>query len=396
VKRQRGGSLVVTLAVLAGLVALIGVLSSSQSESMRAQTNRMAMRRAQLMAEAGIQRAISEILNRSKGPTTLNQSWATLGQAGATEIKVGADSFRLQVMDAGSCINLNTADQATLSKLPMTPDQVASLMDWREKTATPRSGGAKDSYYNGLIKPYNTKLQPFGSIDELLQVKGFTPSTVYGGGKSSLDAAVTIDSSSNDLDPDGNQKVDIALATVTQLIGLGVSPQSASAVIQSQGSFSTMGAVLKVQGLDQSSAKIILNYFQVQPGKPVAGLINVNTASQSVLSALPGMESDIVSAILSRQSNGFEGLGDLVDVPGLGLTTLAAVIDKFSTSSLAFEVRSLGSAAGLTAGLEAAITVDSKGNVTVLREQPAPFKNPSDQWGWPERATDQIALVGAW
>jgi DNA uptake protein ComE-like DNA-binding protein len=388
--------MMLTLAVLAGLVALVGVLASGNGTSMQAQTNRMALRRARFMAESGIQRAIAELQLQSKGPVTLNDSWATLGSGGATALVVGSDSFRVQILDTASRINLNTADHDTLAKLPMTSDQVDCLLDWREKTPAARPAGAKDQYYNGLTKPYNTKLQPLNSVDELLQIRNFTPSSLYSGGNQALTGLVTVDSASADLDQNANTKLNIQSATIAQLAAIGVGPQLANTLVQTEGSLSKWADVLGVQGMDQASAKAILNNCQIGANKQTPGLININTATSATLSAVPGIDPDIASSIVDRQSSGFKGIGDLVDVPGLSLAALSKVVDKFAVSSLAFEVRSLGSAAGMDVGLDAIVTTTGDGNFTVARVQPAPTKDPANLWGWPETATDRTTLVGVW
>jgi general secretion pathway protein K len=387
---------VVTLAVLAGLVALVGVLGSGHSDSMQAETNRMALRRAQMAAEAGIQRAIAELQLQTKGPITQNDSWFTLGNTGASAFGVGNDSFRVQIVDAASLVNLNIADHDTLAKLPLSSDQVDCLLDWRDKSTTARPAGAKDDYYNGLRKPYNAKLQALSSLDELLQVKGFTPSTLYSGGSAALAALATIDSASHDLDPQGNQKLDITTATVAQLGALGVTPQLANTITQNAGSMKKYSDVLGIQGMDQASAKLILNNCQIGTAKQTAGLININTASAAVLAAVPGIDADIASSIVNMQSSGFKGIGDLVDIPGLSLAALSKVIDKFAVTSLSFEVRSLGTAAGMDVALDAIVTTTGDGNFTVERVQPVTSKNPASMWGWPQNAADRSTLVGVW
>lgn len=358
----------------------------------------MARRRAALMAESGIQRAAAELQSQNLGRATKSDAWSTLGNQGGTAYAVGSDSFRIQVLDAGSRVNIQTADHDTLVRLPLSADQVDALMDWREKGQTARPAGAKDDYYNSLSKPYNAKLLPFGSVDELLQVKGFTPKLLFqAGDHAALSDLVTVDSASADLNPDGKPLLDIRSATMDQLQQIGVTSQAIGGILQGQGGVSKLGDVLLLQGMDLASAKAILSNCQVGQTPLLVGLININTASADVIAAVPGIESDMASAIVDRQSNGgFLGLGELVDVPGMDLPTLAKVVDHFCTGSRAWEVRVIGTAAGIDVAMTAALTLDDKGGVTIVREQPSPFANSAKQWNWPETASEREVVGGIW
>lgn len=349
------------------------------------------------MAEAGIQRAIAELQTQNAGRALKTDPWAVLGAHGDTAFAVGSDSFRLEILDESAKVNVNTADQPLLAHLPLSSDQVDALLDWREKATSPRPTGAKDEFYNVLAKPYNTKLQPLGSFDELMQIRGFTPDLLYKASTSpSLEQLVTIDSTSGDLDPEGHQKIDVRSANASQFQGIGVSAQVVGALMQSQGGFQKMGDVLKVQGMDQASAKAILNFCQLGTNPQSPGLININTASAGVLGTVPGLETDVVNAIQDRQSSGFSGLGDLVDVPGLELSNLAAVIDRLCISSRSFQARVIGSAGGIDVALQAILTLGDKGEVNIVRIQPCPFPNPAQNWNWSQEASDRVVIGGLW
>ncbi len=217
-RSERGIVFVIALAVLAALVAILAATAASQRVAMRAETNRIDERRARLMAQAGIQRAIAELANEAAAQqggastgsgststqptnaTTTQDDWATLGTNGADRFIVGDSDFRLQIVDACSLIDLNTAPETQLDQLPLTPDQIDSLLDWRESSTTPRPDGAKDDYYNNLQNPYNTALRRLDTLDELMQVKGFTAQTIYTP-QTNIGSTATIVQGSSDQQP---------------------------------------------------------------------------------------------------------------------------------------------------------------------------------------------------
>src|SRR5262249_47632191 len=68
-----------------------------------------------------------------------------------------------------------------LMKLPdMTDDIAWSIVDWVDPDEEPNPGGAESEYYAGLSTPYQCKNAPLDTIEELLLVKGVTPSLLYG------------------------------------------------------------------------------------------------------------------------------------------------------------------------------------------------------------------------
>jgi type II secretory pathway component PulK len=91
------------------------------------------------------------------------------------------DKVRYGLTDEAQKVNINVASEDQLKRLPgMTAEMAAALMDWREKGDTPRPGGAKDEYYMSLEQPYRCKKAPLDTVEELLLVKGFDGSKVFG------------------------------------------------------------------------------------------------------------------------------------------------------------------------------------------------------------------------
>jgi general secretion pathway protein K len=396
---------VVTVAVLAGLVALIAGIAASNNVEAQAQTNRVQSERAELMAEAGIQYAIAELQTQTSGAATLSDDWAHAGSGGSTMNLVGTDGFRIQIIDESSRVNLNVATQDQLKHLALTDEQLDSLMDWRESKSTPRAQGAKDEYYNALSHPYGTKKSSFDSVEELLLVKGFTPRTLYGNAGGSTPFAgdvssgtpvlfdmLTVDSTSKDLDPNGKQKVDLNSVNQQQLIFLGVPAQVARDIQARIGSFQTMGDVLLISSMNKTAAHIILDNFVVGNNQKRQGKLNANTATAAALETIPNMTTDIAQSIVSGQGDGYKSLGDLVEIPGMSFQILAKTVDFLCVGSSTFEVRVLGVAGSMHYAMEAYLLLGDSGSVQVTRVLPVSYWDVRNRWGWDASAADQVQL----
>ena len=91
------------------------------------------------------------------------------------------ETVRYGVTDTAAQINLNTAPRKVLEALPnMTPELVDCLIDFRDSDDEPQENGAEQEYYNQLAHPYAIRNRSLMSVEELLLVKGFDGTLVYG------------------------------------------------------------------------------------------------------------------------------------------------------------------------------------------------------------------------
>ena len=91
------------------------------------------------------------------------------------------ETVRYGVTDTAAQINLNTASRKVLEALPnMTPELVDCLIDFRDSNDEPEQNGAEQEYYNQLAHPYAIRNSALMSVEELLLVKGFDGTLVYG------------------------------------------------------------------------------------------------------------------------------------------------------------------------------------------------------------------------
>jgi len=90
-------------------------------------------------------------------------------------------SVRYGLIDEAGKLNLNIADKDSMLKLPvMTDELVDCLLDYRDEDQITGELGAEQEYYDRLPHPYLIKNGPLTTLEELLLVKGFDASVVYG------------------------------------------------------------------------------------------------------------------------------------------------------------------------------------------------------------------------
>ncbi len=282
------------------------------------------------------------------------------------------------VSDEESRLDINVASSNELMQLPnMTPDVMASIVDWRSSTNVVLPGGAEASYYESLQPPYEPRNSAYETVRELLMVKGVTPELLLGEdahqdgfvpttaivgndfpdtGNHACDVdagwagIVTVDSYDNNVSAAGQNRVNIQNADQNALIAVpGIAPDIAQAIIayRSQHPFQSIADLLDVtapQPTDQGSSQGGSNQnggnSGQSSGSPVisddllmdiadgltatrsrseSGLININTASLDVLACLPGVDRQLAQQIISyRQSSGFfSNVAWLLKVPGM-------------------------------------------------------------------------------
>jgi type II secretory pathway component PulK len=409
-RTQRGITLLMTLGVMTLLLAILAAAAASGRLAFKAQENRQLDRRAMLAAQAGVQWAMTELATVDANLVTLQDQWATTTQNGDQKFVVDNSSFRVQIVDAASLINLNTVTQEQLQNLNLTTEQIDCLLDWREPEFQPRAEGAKDEFYNVLDKPYNAKLGAFTTVDELLLVKGFTGPVLYQtpeeqgtsiistNGSSVLDVplvdVITVDSVSPNTTATGTTKLNANNVQAFEMIQRGISPQIAQAIVTQRGggTFASLGAVLRAPGVSLVDAGVIMENLTVSGGTQLVGKINVNTASQAVLETLPEMTPDVASAIVSRQQSGIATMDELAAIPGVTLEMLQRYADQLAIGSQVFLVRCVGTAGRMSVAVEAVIRV-TDGVPTLLRLSRCPFADMPTRWGWETETASETVLV---
>lgn len=184
---QRGIALLLVLWVLTILTAIVfsfAFLTRTETHSTISFIERMKQR---YCAEAGVERAIAEIIYRRKN---LNNKDIDIWRTDRTPYsgRVGDGHYTVRIIDESGKIDVNAASEILLKNLfselgvkDSNADVIVdSIMDWKDKDELHRLHGAESDYYQSLPNPYNAKNADFDALDELLLVKGMTPEILYG------------------------------------------------------------------------------------------------------------------------------------------------------------------------------------------------------------------------
>ena len=173
------------------------------------------------------------------------------------------------------------------------------------------------------------------------------------------------------------------------MVQRGIPPQVAAAIIQrrnTQGTFTSLGQVLQVAGVNQQNAPTIVDQLTVTGDQEPAGKINVNTAGEAVLNSIPGMTPEVTDAIMTQQATGFGGLSELFQVNGFTLQIAQQAIDLMTTNSRTYLVRVIGQAGDAQYPLEALIRAGGTDGVKVLKIYHPPFNDMRARWYWSDEA----------
>ncbi|MBV9852676.1 MAG: general secretion pathway protein GspK [Armatimonadetes bacterium] len=396
-RRRTGYIFVQALAAVAVLVALLAMLAADQRAASQEVQDRLRLRRAEAAADAAVARALATLQNADPSRVTLNDDWAALGEGGGDAFDLGdGAAFRVQVVDAGSQVNVNTAPAPQLQRLPLSPAQADCLLDWREPGAGPRADGAKDGYYNALPQPYNARLGPLATLDELLLVRGWTAQMLYGttnpdtsappltdalGNAQPLAAFLTVDSGAPNTRPDGTPRLNLSQggADAGALTQLGLSPVLAGQI--GSRPFKSFQELFSTPGMTPDAAGRLLDAVTFTGDQRVLGKINVNTADQSVLETIPDMTADIAAAIVAQQAAGFDGLAQLAAVPGMTPQVLAQVADAVTVGGDTWIVRAYGRSGGVGVAVEATVGLRGGRPQVVTWERLRTAGVPA-WWGW--------------
>ncbi|MBS1724088.1 MAG: general secretion pathway protein GspK [Armatimonadetes bacterium] len=409
--KRRGAVFVVTLAILAAMVTVLVAATVSAKARFQTLLSRTESESAAIAADAGVQRALAELsLLQAGQPATQQDDWYLLGQHGGEEFTLSGSSFRVEITDAGSKIDLNTATENQLSRMPLTQEQIDSLLDWREPGTAPRADGGKDEFYNQLESGYNAGLRRLDSFDALLSVKGFSPQALYqpqtdvvstativqgtSDQQPTLDQLADVESYAPETTPTGATKLNIngAGANVNGLVQRGI-PMQLAAQLFLRRPYARLGDVLAAVGANRQAQRAVLDELTISTTTRSEGKLNLNTASETVLNTLPALTPDIVQAILTRQQQGFAQLSDVLDVPGMSGNALTGSVDAFTVQSSAYRIRVEGRCGAARVFREVLVTVDNNAPKIAKVETP-PFADMTARWNWPDEATQTTPVGG--
>jgi len=256
---RRGAVLILLLVLLSGLSLLAFGLAHRSRLSLRMAGYQYERAYAREMAEAGLVMAAEQLERDANGIDHLGEGWhmAVEREAGHWFGRqagpfTGSCVVRCSCIDEEGKLNLRVAGQQALETLLEDErEPLRALLDWQDEDDRARPGGAEQPYYNALPAPYSAKNAPVEMMPELLLLKGVTPRLYYG---EDANQNRVLDANEND----GNNHYPDDDADGRLMIGLR--------------------DLLTVHG---------------------DGRVNVNTASERVLAALPGLGERAAANIVS-------------------------------------------------------------------------------------------------
>lgn len=338
-RTERGSVLIIVIWICLGLVALTLSFASSMTSEFRAADNTASEVTARL-AVAGGARYASYVL----GQFATNGAVPRVEDYKAEDLPVGDASFWFigrdygqpatsdpvfGLIDEASKLNLNTASRAMLQALPnITPDLVDAIVSWRTRS----QAGSGDTTYGRMDPPRLNKGGPFESVDELRLVYGASLDLLFGEdtnrngaldeNENDGDQSAPRDNSDGLLQPgileyvtvysrqpntraNGSRRINITtqqtrqalLPILTQRLGAGRAADVMRRV--GTGQINSVAEFMVTAGLTTQEYTQLRGDITHSNGTTVQGLINVNTASETVLSCIPGIGTDNASALVA-------------------------------------------------------------------------------------------------
>ncbi|MDB6021587.1 MAG: ral secretion pathway protein [Pedosphaera sp.] len=354
-RTSEGSVLIVVLWIVFGLIAVTLYFAHTMSFELRASDNRVAGLEAEQAIE-GARRYFSCLLSNVNQPGVLPDGGTYLNEA----VPIGNAHFwvigrplqqdsttvttaHFGLIDESSKFNLNSVSSNILINLPrMTPELVANILAWRSTNTSSLSGGAESDTYMNVQPPYLCKNSPFETVDELRLIYNMDMDTLYGEdanlngildpNENDGDALAPTDNMDGQLDPGLFEYVTVysrepstytstnSAGTVTNQTRFNITTTNGISGLRSN--LVTLFGQTRAQQMLPSNRSAAftspLQFFISQQvtqaeiplieasirGSNIVGLINVNTASQTVLACIPGLDTGQAATLVSyRQSN---------------------------------------------------------------------------------------------
>ena len=350
---RRGSVLIIVLWVAFGLIALALYFANSMSLELRASDNRAAAIEAD-QAILGAARYVSNVIATVREPATLpdinnyRSEQVPVGDATfwligrndrSTTANTAADQVYFGLVDESSKLDLNapwlTVD--LLLNLPgMTTELAAAILDWRDTDSEVNAaGGAEDETYQRKTPAYRCKNGPFESVEELRLLNGALLDLVYGEdanlngaldpNENDADGSVPMDNRDGRLDSGmfnyftvfsrqptvdqyGSNRVNVttlntAAGRTNLLMALNTAGVGNGQEIVGRVQGANISSILHFYIASQMTEE---DFIKLEPSLTMtnSGFVNVNTASEAVLSCVPGIGlENAPTLVAARRSN---------------------------------------------------------------------------------------------
>lgn len=347
----RGIALIIVMIAIVSL----GILAGGFAYSMKVETTlaRNANRDADLewLGRSGIELAKYVLSQPAQGGMqvdALNQKWA--GGTGETNsmaadipldnYEIGPGVISVKIKDLDRKFNINSITPANREIMAQalilmgvdagdSSHLINAILDWTDPDNATQMGSSdtESGYYEQLDPPYRAKNGPFDDITELMLVKGITPAMFYGSGQAAM------------LSHGSVRRDRLSRATGEEPIyPVGLADL-----------FTTLSS----------------------------GLVNINTASPTVMQLIPEVDETLAQAIVTARAglDGVEGneddmpfrsIQELGRVPGMPPVVINQFARYFTTRSTTFEVHVTASIANFRREYTSVLRRDGNRVVTLF------------------------------
>ncbi len=342
-RQQRGSVFIMVLWVCLALVSIALLFGHSMKMSLRGAANDTAGHQAQQAIEGAARYAtylLSNLETRGALPA--------VGSYSAEQIPIG-DSYCwflgksmdqtndpqpvYGLIDEASKLNLNTATAEMLQLLPgMTQELSYAIIDWRDSDDEITQNGAESETYLRLNPARLCKNAAFESPGELALVSGATLEVLEGNSNNMINGIidrgisdyVTVFSREPNTRPDGSARINVNTgatdlnALMTDSFGATRASQIALNLPRRRNFQSLLEFFIRSRMTEAEFDKIN-GEITVKDGSYLVGLVNVNTASETVLSCIPGiLAEDASKLVAARAARSSAGIGIAWVVAAIG------------------------------------------------------------------------------
>ena len=352
--KRRGQALVVAILALTVMTASAVALAAAARVELKAARRGVDELRREAAIRGVVQQGIALLEEARTDPATMNSLLREYQQIQWKPFREDAPpdepslQYALQIIDASSRLNLNTADQDQLSKLPgVDRDSPGAIAAWKDE-----ENEDEDQVYLANPRPYQSKKRPFDTLEELLMVRDVDAFQYFGVPSTTqserleappLCELLTAFSGQDNADAGGSPRADVNKASQSDLESAGLS--AAELAAQSPGSsvaedetvvppldsatlsgyvlqlitqreqrlaqqnpFRSVTEALQAAGANEQHWGTLIDAWTVDRRAFLPGRVNVNTAPGAVLACLPGMTTEYVRTILERRRERPRGL----------------------------------------------------------------------------------------
>ena len=411
IKHRKGLVLVCVLWVVVLLTVIVATLGQASRLEGRVCLAQGQQFRGRWACRAGVEKAIAVLNDDDRASDSPTDLWYENG-ADFNDVELEGCLFSVSVCDEAGKLNINTATKKQLLGLAeMTEEAADAIIDWRDQDDTPGSAGAESGYYAGLRHGYLVRNGFFGTIRELLRVKGVTADLLYGedtnlndrldynendkdqrppidNGDDMLNVGwikyLTCYSYDNNKDAQDNDRININKADEDKLTKeLEIRKSYAKWIVENrkQG-YKCISDLInnespkkareeskndsdKAEPLDLETFENIADKITITDDKTIPGRVNINTASKEVLTALLEGDEQLAENMITYRGNlaaGMENIAEILKIQSMKVDTFKKIAKYITTRSNVFIVHCFAKSLVTAAKFSTEAVVDRAGS----------------------------------